>query len=121
MAAHNKLGKEGEKVAENYLLTKGHRIQERNWHSTHKELDIITLHEGFLVVVEVKTRTGRTWEPPESAVTSDKIRRIAQAAHHYVRLHQIDLPVRFDVVSVVWEKGNWYIDHFEDAFLSPHK
>src|SRR5665647_1603337 len=90
MAEHNKLGKEGEMRAENYLIAKGHRIIERNWHSTHKELDLITEQEGWLVIVEVKTRTGRTWEPPENAVNAAKIKHIALAAHHYVRMHHID-------------------------------
>jgi putative endonuclease len=121
MAEHNKLGIEGEKRAEEHLVAKGHRIRERNWHSTHKELDLITEVDGWLVVVEVKTRTGRTWEPPESAVTPQKIQRIVQAAHHYVRMHRIDAQVRFDIVSVVYEQGVWVIDHIEDAFLSPHK
>jgi len=121
MAEHNKLGKEGEKRAENYLIAKGHHIRERNWQSTHKELDLITEIEGWLVAVEVKTRTGRTWEPPENAVTPTKIKRITQAAHHYVRLHHIDAQVRFDIISIVYEQGFWTIDHIEDAFLSPHK
>lgn len=121
MAEHNKLGKEGESRAENYLIGKGHRIRERNWHSTHKELDLITEVDGWLVVVEVKTRTGRSWEPPENAVTPTKIKRIAQAAHHYIRMHRIDAQVRFDIVSVVYEQGIWNIEHFEDAFLPPHK
>ena len=121
MAEHNKLGKEGEMRAENYLIAKGHRIIERNWHSTHKELDLITEQEGWLVIVEVKTRTGRTWEPPENAVNAAKIKHIALAAHHYVRMHHIDAQVRFDIVSVVYEHGIWTIDHFEDAFLPPHK
>jgi len=121
MAEHNKLGKEGESRAENYLIGKGHRIRERNWHSTHKELDLITEVDGWLVVVEVKTRTGRSWEAPENAVTPSKIKHIVQAAHHYIRLHRIDAQVRFDIVSVVYEQGIWAIEHFEDAFLPPHK
>lgn len=121
MAEHNKLGMEGEKKAEGFLVAKGHRVRERNWHSTHKELDLITEFEGWLVVVEVKTRTGRTWEPPENAVTPTKIKRIAQAAHHYVRKHKLDMQVRFDIVSVVYERGAWSIEHIEDAFLPPHK
>jgi len=121
MAEHNKLGKEGEIRAEDHLIAKGHRILERNWHSTHKELDLITEYEGWLVVVEVKTRTGRNWEPPENAVNLGKIKRIVQAANHYVKLHRIDAQVRFDIVSVVYEQGVWTIEHFEDAFLSPHK
>jgi putative endonuclease len=121
MAEHNKLGKAGEEVAEAYLVRKGYEIVERNWYSTHKELDIIANHEDWLVIVEVKTRTGYTWEPPENAVNDIKIKRIVKAANHYVRMHCVDAPVRFDVISVVLENGNWTIEHFIDAFLPPYK
>jgi putative endonuclease len=36
-------------------------------------------------------------------------------------MHRIDAPVRFDIVSVVKDAGTWKIEHFEDAFLPPHK
>jgi putative endonuclease len=121
MAEHNKLGSDGEKAAENYLISRGYSIVERNWHSAHKELDLIASHQGWLVIVEVKTRTGNRWERPEVAITDRKIRHLVRAANHYVRLHGIDLPVRFDVVSVILEKGIWQIEHFEDAFLPPYE
>jgi len=121
MAEHNKLGKEGELVAEAYLVSKGYTILERNWFSTHKELDIIASQNGWLIVVEVKTRTGYTWEPPEYAVNMLKIKYIVKAANHYICLKKIDAPVRFDIISVVQEKGNWNIEHLEDAFLAPYR
>jgi len=121
MADHNKLGIEGEKMAENYLIANGYTILERNWYSTHKELDLIASLDGWLIVVEVKTRTGYNYEPPENAVNQTKIRRIVQAAHHYICLNKIDNPVRFDVISLIFENGLWNLEHFEDAFLAPHK
>lgn len=121
MAEHNKLGKEGEKIAENHLLAKGYRIVERNWYSAHKELDLIAEHEGWLIVVEVKTRTGHRWERPEEAVTDNKIKHIVRAANHYICYHKIDLPVRFDVIAVILDEGIWNVEHFEDAFLPPYK
>jgi len=121
MAEHNTLGREGEKVAEAYLMSKEYTILERNWHSTHKELDIIAEYNGWLIVVEVKTRTGYTWESPEEAVNKTKIKHIVKAANHYICLHKIDAPVRFDIISIVREKGSWVIEHFEDAFLAPFR
>lgn len=120
MAKHNQLGQLGEEVAVSYLIGKGYKLLERNWHSSHKELDIIAEYENWLVVVEVKTRTGQTWEPPEYAVDKNKIRRIVNAAHHYVCLKDVKKPVRFDVISVINEQGKWSVEHFEDAFLATH-
>jgi len=120
MADHNQLGKAGEEIAKEYLRKKGYVILEQNWHSSHKELDIIAEYNGWLIVAEVKTRTGQTWEPPEFAVDKNKIRRIVNAAHHYVCLNNINRPVRFDVISVIVERDQWIIEHFEDAFLATH-
>lgn len=120
MATHNLLGREGEKVAADYLQSKGYRIREINWYSSHKELDIVAEYQGWLVVVEVKSRSGLPFEAPEIAVDRRKIQRVVMAAHHYVRLHTIDLPIRFDVIALVLNNGLWQIEHFEDAFLATH-
>ncbi|NLT02475.1 MAG: YraN family protein [Bacteroidales bacterium] len=120
MAAHNQLGKEGETVAADYLRDKGYTIREINWYSQHKELDIVAEHQDWLVVVEVKTRSGIPFEAPELAVDRRKIQRLVTAAHHYVHLHKLDMPIRFDVMALVYEKGHWQIEHFEDAFLATH-
>lgn len=120
MAAHNQLGKEGESAAADYLLAKGYLIRDLNWYSDHKELDIVAEHEGWLVVVEVKTRSGLPFEAPELAVDRRKIQRLVRAAHHYVHLYKLDLPVRFDVMALVYDRGSWHIEHFEDAFLATH-
>ena len=120
MAKHNITGKTAEDIALEFLEKKGFRIIERNWHSGHKELDIIALHNNMLVVVEVKTRANEDYEEPWQAVTKSKIRNTVQAAHHYIRLNAIDLEVRFDIVSVLmFPEGEFRIEHIEDAFTAP--
>lgn len=120
MATHNQLGKEGEQVAADHLRRKGYLIRDLNWFSDHKELDIVAEHQGWLVIVEVKSRTGEPFEAPELAVDRRKIQRVVAAAHHYVRKYAIDLPVRFDVMALVHRDGHWQVEHFEDAFLATH-
>ena len=51
MASHNELGKEGENAAVKYLLEKGYEIRHRNWHSGHRDLDIVAQKDGELVIV----------------------------------------------------------------------
>lgn len=120
MAKHNITGKTGEDIAIEFLEKKDFRIIERNWHSGHKELDIIALHNDILVVIEVKTRASEDYEEPWQAVTKSKIRNTVQAAHHYIRLNAIDLEVRFDIVSVLMlPEGDFRIEHIEDAFTAP--
>ena len=120
MAAHNELGKEGELLAANHLQSEGYVIRHRNWRCGHKELDIVAEKDGTLVFVEVKTRKDVLFGLPEDAVTNGKIRRIVSSADAYLRKYAIDLPVRFDLITIVTgENGLPRLRHIEDAFYPP--
>lgn len=119
MAEHNRLGKEGENEAVQWLTEKGYRILHRNWRSGKKELDIVARHEGLLVVVEVKSRRDTVYGLPEEAVDMRKIRHIVASTDAYLRKFEIDLPVRFDVITVTGRDDNRQITHIKDAFYPP--
>jgi len=119
MAEHNEIGKAGEQAAACLLQEKGYIIRHRNWRSGRKELDIVAENEDFLVVVEVKTRSTSTFEYPEKAVSALKIRRLIHATDAYIRYFHINKEVRFDVISIIGEPGNFTIEHIEDSFLPP--
>ena len=115
----HELGRLGEDLACNYLINKGYRILERNWHSGHKEIDIIALNDDVLVVVEVKTRKTGDYGDPDIAVGRDKQRMLIQAANAYVRYKNLDVDVRFDIVSILFSDEVPEIEHIEDAFIPP--
>lgn len=119
MAEHNELGKEGEEEAANYLLEKGYFIRHRNWRSGKKELDIVAEYDNELIVVEVKTRTDTRFGNPEDAVTDRKIRHIVASTDAYLRKFAIDLPVRFDIITITGKKAPHTIEHITDAFYPP--
>ncbi len=119
MAEHNELGKEGEQIAANYLAKKGYEILEQNWHYNHKEIDLIAKKDDLLIIAEIKTRSTEEWEHPQEAITSSKIRFLVDATEAYIIDNDLDLEVRFDVISVIPEKKNWNIDHIEEAFYPP--
>lgn len=120
MAAHNDLGRKGEELAANHLQAAGYAIRHRNWRCGHKELDIIAEKDGTLVIVEVKTRRDTDFGNPEDAVDYWKIRRIVGATDAYLRKHAIDLPVRFDVITVTLrDKEEPQLVHIESAFYPP--
>ena len=119
MAEHNVLGKEGEDAACHFLQSKGYTILDRNWRWRKLELDIIAEHENSLIVVEVKTRRNEDFGSPEEAVNDAKIRRIVHAADVYVKKYQIDLPVRFDIISVTGIVPPFQIVHIKEAFFPP--
>jgi len=51
-----KAGQIGEKLAQNYLVSKGYKILKVNWYCNHGEIDIVTKKEKKLIFVEVKYR-----------------------------------------------------------------
>ena len=111
------LGKQGERVAEQYLKKKGYKVVERNYRCAAGELDLIVLDRRVVVFVEVKTRTGHGFGTPLEAVEFRKQRKMIQAAQFFLtakRLHQRD--ARFDVVGVSWPSGEPIVEHIENAF-----
>ena len=119
MAGHNELGKAGEDAAVNYLEGHNYAIRHRNWRKGHFELDIIAVKNYELIVIEVKTRRDTLFARPEDAVDMLKIRRTVRAADAYMKLFQIDLPVRFDIVTVIGSDDNFTIEHIKEAFFPP--
>ena len=117
MAAHNELGKWGEDLAASYLEKQGYEILERDWKSGHHDLDIVARDENTLVIVEVKTRKSGDYGEPEIAVGRYKQRMLIWAADAYVRYKNLDVDVRFDIISVVITDSEPEIEHIEDAFI----
>ena len=97
MARHNELGNEGEIFAQNYLKRLGYTIKHVNWTFGKLELDIVAEKDGWLVVVEVKTRSTDTFEHPQEAITNKKIKNIVQAAHEYILKY-----VFYGIIFLMW-------------------
>lgn len=120
MAERNNTGKEGESEARAYLEKQGYQILHTNWHFHHYELDLIAVYEGELIIVEVKTRSVGCLLPPEEAVDQKKIKRIVAATDAYIRYFNNPLPVRFDIITMQKENGQYSVqEHIEDAFYAP--
>ena len=89
MAQHNDFGQISEDRAAAYLMARGYTIRDRNWRVGHKEIDIIAQKDGVIAIVEVKARKS------------------------------IDLPIRFDIISITGEPGHQKVEHIEEAFYPP--
>ena len=116
MAKHNILGKKGEDIAARFLAGKGYNIVERNWRTGRDEIDIIAYDRDTLVIVEVKTRSTDFFGEPEEAVTEKKQKFLVRAAEEYVNQKEIDSEIRFDIISIIIERGKETVKHIEDAF-----
>ena len=119
MEEHNELGKWGEDEAALYLEDEGYVIIDRDWKIGKRDLDILALSPDgkTLAVVEVKTRSGDEYQQPEEAVDGRKMRNLAIAANAYVKEHQVDKELRFDIISVVGVGHQVeHLEHLKDAF-----
>jgi putative endonuclease len=69
--------------------------------SGHGEIDLVAWHGQTLVFVEVKTREGSEFGPPDRAVDDEKRENVERAAQDYARRAGIEFAkARFDIVSV---------------------
>ena len=114
---HLQTGIWGEDMAAVYLREKGYAIIERDWHSGHRDIDIIARHGEFFVFVEVKTRRNTDFGDPVMAIDYRKRRNLQQAMNHFIKYRHIDNPVRFDIITIVGTPGcaNPLITHIEDV------
>jgi len=117
ISEHSQMGVWGENVAAAYLRDNGYVILERDWHSGHRDIDIVARKDEFVVFVEVKTRRNTDFGDPEQAVDWKKRRNLRYAINHYVKYRKIDNPIRFDIITVVGMLGsaNPTINHIEDV------
>ena len=114
-AQHTLMGKWGEKVAADYLFRKGYEILEHDWHSGHRDIDIVARQGQMTVFVEVKTRRNREFGDPLDAIDYWKRYHLRRAISHYVAFHRID-HFRFDIITVVGalDTATPEITHLED-------
>lgn len=114
------LGKRGEDIAAEYLLSKGFRLVERNYRQKSGEIDIICKDDDTYVFVEVKTRQDRRFGHPTEAVTKRKQLQISRTALIYLSINDLlDEPVRFDVIGVICDRPAPDIIHIVGAFEAP--
>ncbi len=113
------LGKKGEDTAERYLIQQGYKIIERNYHSQQGEVDIIARDGQFLVFVEVKSYSFRSYGSPVGAVRKNKKQSIIHAAETYLYRNKIrDTYCRFDVLTIYRRiDGSRAIELYKNAFM----
>lgn len=111
------LGCRGEELACAFLREKGYLILNRNYRTKTAELDIVAREGEYLVFVEVKSRSSNEFGSPFEAITRRKQSKMILAAQEYLaRERPASRAARFDVVSVLFERGKPVIDHLENAF-----
>ena len=115
------LGLRGEEIAARHLESRGFRILARRYRTRLGEIDLVARSRDLLVFVEVKTRRGAGFGPPQESVNLLKQARLCRVASLYLAEHpalvRAEIACRFDVVAIVWEEGRVpRLSHFVDAF-----
>ncbi len=116
MGKHNEFGKEGEEIAANFLIEKGYTIQHTNYRYRKSEIDIIAQNGGVLAIVEVRARSTDRIIPIADTVSPKKIKLLVSGANHYVTTRNLDLEVRFDIITILKNPHIFEVEHLENAF-----
>lgn len=112
-----KKGKQGEDAAVAFLEAKGLTILERNWHCSHKEVDIIAEDGKYIAFIEVKTRKTVPTHLDE-VITKSKMQNLLSAASYYIKTKRLDKECRFDVMILTGSNGKYDINYMPGAFRS---
>jgi len=117
MAEHLDLGRKGESLAKAHLENAGYEIMDENWTHDRAEIDLIAYKDSIIIFAEVKTRTGNFFGEPEDFVDARKQKLLVKAADEYIYLMNHQGEVRFDIISILFDKQkNYTLKHIEDAF-----
>ena len=109
----NSLGVSGEQQAKKYLIKQGYKVLETNYKTVLGEIDIIAKKDGFIVFVEVKTRSNTKFGLPRESVTPYKQNKIRAVATYYLKTkNMLNSAVRFDVIDIL----NNEITHITNCF-----
>lgn len=92
----------------------GYKILQKNFRCRIGEIDIVALHKGYLVFIEVKYRRNIRSGYAAEAVTWKKQQTISRVADYYIRTHCKKIPsCRFDVAAWDGEALTVYENAFE--------
>ncbi|PIP22486.1 MAG: YraN family protein [Candidatus Nealsonbacteria bacterium CG_4_10_14_0_2_um_filter_35_20] len=126
------VGNQGEKIAIDYLKSKGYRILDKNYvfkipgSPSKGEIDIIAKKKDVISFVEVKTITNIGEGPssffaPEEKVNFQKRRKISKIAESWLIKKQILLNSKWQIDIIAIEINPPHkpkISHFENAVSS---
>ncbi len=115
-------GQQGERMAAQYLLEQGYRIQQQNYRCRQGEIDLIAWDGTTLVFVEVKTKSQVRFGSPLAMVDVPKQRKLVHVAMTYIQRHQLSqMDIRFDVVAITLLPGRpAEVTHIPAAFSPPN-
>lgn len=115
------LGRWGERLAAEYMETRGFTILDSNIRTPYGEIDLIACKDGVTVFIEVKTRKTASYGMPEESVNLRKQNHLISSAQHYIQEHsEMEAAWRIDVIAIrrFQDGRSPQITHFTNAVRS---
>ncbi|UPK46205.1 YraN family protein [Paenibacillus pabuli] len=113
-------GRLGEEAACEWLREHNYRILKRNWRCRSGEIDIVASHEGMIIFIEVRSRSGTAqYGTPQESVDIRKMQQVRATASVYLQMTgETNHQIRFDVIAVMLDKAGETVsvDHIINAF-----
>jgi len=81
-----KKGRQGEKLALDFLIEKGFVWVESNYKNERGEIDLVMTDGDVLVFVEVKLKDGEEFGRPEEMISKGKLWQVRRVAESYLTL-----------------------------------
>lgn len=111
-----KIGRNGECLAEAYLKLIGYKILEKNFRCFRGEVDLIALDENKIIFVEIKSRHNKEYGLASEAVTEEKLKHIYKTAEYYLFTKKLENnDVRIDVIEIYIGKNECHINHLKQV------
>ncbi|MET2012456.1 YraN family protein [Microbacterium chocolatum] len=118
MARKDDIGRAGEVRAGHYLEGLGYAIADRNWRARGGEIDLVVLGDDAVIVVEVKTRSGRGFGHPFEAIDARKRARLWRLGMAWLGAHPdvgAGRRLRIDAVGLIGrDPERAEIEHLRD-------
>lgn len=116
MAQTRDIGKKGEEIAVEYLISKGFEIIKTNFIFSHGEIDIIAKKLDTIHFVEVKYRSRSDFGSPFMSVNKNKIRLVLRTTDGFFITHPhfANHGRQMDVISILEENEKIAIDYYEN-------
>ncbi len=113
----HELGRAGEAAAAAFYQQAGYAIVAQGYRHGRAEVDLIARRgQELLVFIEVKTRSGGQYGPPETFVSARKKELFRLAATHLQEELDWRGDIRFDILAITPRSQGFHIEAFEDAF-----
>ncbi len=111
------LGQAGEAAAADFYRQAGCEVLAHGYRHRRAEVDLVVQRgTALLVFVEVKTRSGSQYGPPETFVSARKKELFRLAATHLQEELDWRGDIRFDILAVTQLQSGFRLEVFEDAF-----